>query len=81
MILKEIKIKAGGSDEMRYQVTLTTDVGGIDMYWRTNITANSPQQALVIAQDVFKNNRKKFQDAMLRQWKIDDITPIEKKAG
>ena len=81
MILKEIKIKAGGPDEMRYQVTLTTDVGGIHMYWRTNITANSPQQALVIVQDVFKNNRKKFQDAMLRQWKISDITPIEKKGG
>jgi hypothetical protein len=39
----------------------------------------SPQQALTIAQDVFKKNRRRFQDAIMRQWDVGDVTPLARK--
>lgn len=79
MKLEETKAQVVGSHDMRYQVTLSTDINGTQMYWRTKVTAMSSQQALVIAQDLFKKYRGRFQDAMLRKWDISDVTPLATK--
>lgn len=79
MKLEETKAKSSESHDMRYQVTLYTDISGTQMFWRTRVTAMSPQQALVIAQELFKKHRARFQEAMLRKWDISDITPLVKK--
>lgn len=79
MKLEEAKSKDVGASEMRYQVTLATDINGIEMFWRTRVSAMSPQQALMIAKDIFKKYRGRFQDAMMREWGTSDVTPLARK--
>jgi hypothetical protein len=68
MKLEETRVQADDSYEMRYQVTLSTNVSEIEMYWRTRVTAMSPDQAYTKAQKLFKKFRGRYQDAILRQW-------------
>ena len=81
MKLSEAKPIINESNDTRYQVTLTTNVNGIELYWRTKVNAMSPQQALQLSQDIFKKYRKNYQNAMLRKWDIDEVTPITGNKG
>ena len=81
MKLSEAKPMINGSNDTRYQVTLTTNVNGIELYWRTKVNAMSPQQALQLSRDIFKKYRKNYQNAMFRKWDIDEITPLKKNNG
>ena len=78
MTLSETKPMIDGSRDTRYQVTLTTNVNGIELYWRTKVNAMSPQQALQLSRDIFKKYRKNYRDAMFRKWEVDEITPFER---
>ena len=79
MKLEETKVQKVGTHEMRYQVTLSTNVSGTEMYWRTRVTATSPQHALIMAQGFFKKYRGRFREAMLRKWGVSDVTPLARK--
>ena len=47
MKLEETKEKPPGSFDVRFQVTLTTEVEGDPLYWRTHVTTKTPKHALL----------------------------------
>ena len=80
--MKLKQIDEGTSKErnrrIRYRVILHTKAGGNTITWQTHLNANSPKEALMTAQQLFRKDRGEIQSMVMSQWKLRDVTPIKK---
>lgn len=63
---------------IRYRVVLQAKAGGDTITWQTHLNANSPKEALMTAQQLFRKNRGEIQSIVMSQWELRDVTPIKK---
>lgn len=66
---------------IRYRVTLTADAGNAKVFWQMNVNGNSPKEAAMTAQQLFRRGRGDIQSAVMSQWEIREVTPIKKVQG
>ena len=63
---------------IRYRVVLQAKAGNNTVTWRTHLNANSPKEALMTAQQLFRKDRGEIQSIVMSQWELQDVTPIKK---
>ena len=63
---------------IRYRVVLQAKAGNNNVTWQTHVNANSPKEALMTAQQLFRKDRGEIQSAVMSQWELRDVTPIKK---
>jgi hypothetical protein len=51
-------------------------IGGVMLPWQTRLTAGSQQEAVDVADHLFKKQRGEIQDAIMQWWKLGDVTPL-----
>ena len=51
-------------------------LGGVMLAWQTRLTAGSQQEAVDVANRLFKKQRGEIQDAVMQQWELSDVTPL-----
>jgi len=74
--MKLIEVKKPKLTEARYRVTLSTTLGGVLLAWQTRLNAGSKQEAVDVANRLFKKQRGEIQDAVMQQWKLREVTPL-----
>ena len=63
---------------IRYRVTLTAKAGNAKVFWQMNVNADSPKEAMMTAQQLFRKDRGEIQSAVMSQWELEEVTPIKK---
>lgn len=63
---------------IRYRVVLTTKVGGNVVAWQTHLNANSPNEAVMTAHQLFRKDRGEIQSIVMSKWELREVTPIRK---
>lgn len=63
---------------IRYRVVLQAEAGNNVVTWQTHLNANSPKEALMTAQQLFRKDRGEIQSIVMSQWELRDVTPIKK---
>jgi hypothetical protein len=66
------------SRRIRYRVVLQAKAGNNAVTWQTHVNANSPKEALMTAQQLFRKDRGEIQSTVMSQWELRDVTPIKK---
>ena len=74
--MKLIEVKRPKLTEARYRVTLSTTLGGVLLAWQTRLNAGSKQEAVDVANRLFKKQRGEIQDAVMQQWELREVTPL-----
>lgn len=74
--MKLSEVKRPKLTEARYRVTLSTTLGGVLLAWQTRLNAGSKQEAVDVANRLFKKQRGEIQDAVMQQWKLREVTPL-----
>ena len=74
--MKLTEIKRPKLINARYRITLSKTLGGVMLAWQTRLTAGSQQEAVDVAQRLFKKQRGEIQDAIMHQWELRDVTPL-----
>ena len=74
--MKLIEVKKPKLTEARYRVTLSTTIGGVLLAWQTRLNAGSKQEAVDVANRLFKKQRGEIQDAVMQQWELREVTPL-----
>ncbi len=74
--MKLIEVKKPKLTEARYRVTLSTTLGGVLLAWQTRLNAGSKQEAVDVANRLFKKQRGEIQDAVMQQWDLREVTPL-----
>ena len=74
--MKLIEVKRPKLTEARYRVTLSTTLGGVLLAWQTRLSAGSKQEAVDVANRLFKKQRGEIQDAVMQQWELREVTPL-----
>ncbi len=77
--MKLTEIKRPKLIDARYRITLTRPLGGVMLAWQTRLTAGSQQEAVDVANRLFKKQRGEIQDAIMQQWELRDVTPLAQK--
>jgi hypothetical protein len=65
--------------EVRYRVTLSTEVGGNLVAWQTRLNAGSPRDAVDIAQRLYLKQRGEIQSAIMQKMDLREVTPLAQK--
>jgi hypothetical protein len=65
------------SRRIRYRVVLQAKAGNNIITWQTHLNANSPKEALMTAQQLFRKDRGEIQSTVMSQWELRDVTPIK----
>ena len=66
---------------IRYRVTLASTAGNDKIFWQTRVNGNSPQEAVMTAQQLFRKGRGDIQSAVMSQWELREVTPLKKVQG
>ena len=66
------------SRRIRYRVVLQANAGNNIVTWQTHVNANSPKEALMTAQQLFRKDRGEIQSTVMSQWELRDVTPVKK---
>jgi uncharacterized protein YaaQ len=74
--MKLTEIKRPKLIDARYRITLSKTLGGVMLAWQTRLTAGSQQEAVDVANRLFKKQRGEIQDAVMQQWDLRDVTPL-----
>ncbi len=74
--MKLTEIKRPKLIDARYRITLSKTIGGVMLAWQTRLTAGSQQEAVDVANRLFKKQRGEIQDAVMQQWKLREVTPL-----
>jgi hypothetical protein len=74
--MKLTEIKRPKLIDARYRITLSKTLGGVMLAWQTRLTAGSQQEAVDVANRLFKKQRGEIQDAVMQQWELSDVTPL-----
>jgi uncharacterized protein YaaQ len=74
--MKLTEIKRPKLIDARYRITLSKTLGGAMLAWQTRLTAGSQQEAVDVANRLFKKQRGEIQDAVMQQWELSDVTPL-----
>ena len=74
--MKLTEIKRPKLINARYRITLSKTLGGVMLSWQTRLTAGSQQEAVDVANRLFKKQRGEIQDAVMQQWELSDVTPL-----
>ena len=62
--------------EVRYRVTLGTEIGGDLLAYQTRVNASNPRDAVDLVRRSFKKKRGELQDAIMRQMEVREVTPL-----
>ncbi len=63
---------------IRYRVTLASTAGNDKIFWQTRVNGNSPKEAVMTAQQLFRKGRSDIQSAVMSQWELREVTPLKK---
>ena len=74
--MKLTEVKRPKLIDARYRITLSKTLGGVMLAWQTRLTAGSQQEAVDVANRLFKKQRGEIQDAVMQQWELSDVTPL-----
>jgi uncharacterized protein YaaQ len=77
--MKLSEVKRPKLTEARYRVTLSTTLGGVLLAWQTRLNAGSKQEAVDVANRLFKKQRGEIQDAVMQQWELREVTPLAQR--